>query len=69
MFVPYIKNVSMKCKEYVESHRHRHVMDMWKNIICSNTRTNFLVHLKHFEVVCVDIPNLFSMCTKLGWQL
>lgn len=49
------KKVSMKCKEYVESHRHEHVMDLWNNIYLS-TKCEFLVHLKHVEVVCVDIP-------------
>lgn len=51
------KNVSMKYKEYVESHRHEHVMDMWNNIIYSNIETDFIVHLKHFEVVCANILN------------
>lgn len=46
----------MKCKDYDESHRHEHVMDIWNNIIYSNTETDFVVHLKHFKVVCVDIP-------------
>lgn len=50
------KNVNMKCKEYVESHWHEHVIDMWNNIIYSNTETDFVVHLKHFEAVCVDTP-------------
>ena len=30
------KNVNMKCKEYVESHRQDHVMDIWNNIMYSN---------------------------------
>ncbi|KAI5409327.1 hypothetical protein KIW84_054942 [Lathyrus oleraceus] len=50
------KNVSMKFKEYVKSHRHEHVMDIWNNTIYLNTEYEFLVHLKYFEVVCVDIP-------------
>lgn len=50
------KNVSMKCKEYVESHKHEHVLDMWSNIIYSNTETDFVAHLNHFEVICADIP-------------
>lgn len=49
------KNVTMKCKEYVESHTHDHVMDLWNNIIYSNTKFEVLVHLKQFEVVCANI--------------
>ena len=50
----------MRCKEYVESYMHEHVMDIWNNIIYSNTFTDFLVHLKHFEVVHGDIPKKFK---------
>lgn len=54
------KNVSMRCKEYVESNRHDHVMDPWNNIIYSNTKSEFLVPQKHFEVVCADTPKFFQ---------
>lgn len=55
------KNISMKWKEYVESHRHGHDMDMWNNFIYSNRGTDFLVHLKHFEVICDDIPKVVEV--------
>lgn len=44
------------CKEYVYSHRNEHVMYMWNNIIYLNIEISFVVQLKHFEVVCADIP-------------
>lgn len=50
-----LKNLSMECEEYVKSHRHEYVIDLLNNIIYSNREYEFLVHLKHFEVVCNDI--------------
>lgn len=37
LFVFHIsKNVSMKCKEYVESNRQEHVMDIWNKVLYLN---------------------------------
>lgn len=46
----------MKCKEYVESNRKKHVMDLWNKIMYSNREFEFVEHLKNFEVVYADIP-------------
>ena len=46
----------MKCKEYVKSERHEHVMDLWNNIMYANRESEYLAHLKHFETVCANIP-------------
>ncbi|XP_058734041.1 uncharacterized protein LOC131605735 [Vicia villosa] len=60
-----LKNVSMKCKEYVKSERQEHVMDQWNNMMYSNTEDEFDVHLNHFESVCGDIPSFFKQCIQL----
>lgn len=67
MFVPYFKkNVGVKCKECVEYNRHEHVMDLWNKIMFSNKELRFVEHLKHFEVVCADIP-LFVQYVPKTW--
>lgn len=50
----------MKCKEYVESNRPNHFMDLWNKVMYSNMESEFVEHLKHFEVVYDDIPLFFQ---------
>lgn len=56
----------MECKEYFESHRKEHVMNLLNNIMYSNVEFMFAEHLKHFEVVCADIP-LFVYYVHETW--
>lgn len=56
----------MKCKEYVESNRQYHVKYLWSNIMYSNRESEFVEHLKHFEVVCANIP-LFVQYVHKTW--
>ncbi|XP_058772558.1 uncharacterized protein LOC131646563 [Vicia villosa] len=62
------KNVRMKYKEYVKSERQEHVMDQWNNMMYSNTKDEFDVHLNHFESVCGDIPS-FVKVEVAHWRL
>ncbi|XP_058764158.1 uncharacterized protein LOC131637576 [Vicia villosa] len=39
----------MKFKEYVKLERQEHAMDQWNNMMYSNTKDEFDVHLNHFE--------------------
>lgn len=45
----------MKCKEYINSERHDHVMDLWNNMMYINRETEFVAHFEHFETICADI--------------
>ena len=60
------KNVSMKCKKYVKSERQEHDMDQWNNMMYSNTKDEFDVHLNHLESVCGDISK-FVKYVKETW--
>ncbi|XP_058746892.1 uncharacterized protein LOC131619864 [Vicia villosa] len=60
------KNICLKCKEYVESERQEHVIDQWNNMMYSNTKDEFDVHLNHLEGICGNIPS-FVMYVKETW--
>lgn len=53
----FLKNVSMKCKDYVKYNRQKHVMNLWNKVMYSNSESDFEQNLQYFEVVCVDIPS------------
>lgn len=54
------KNVKMKYTEYVKSERQEHAIDLQNNIMYSNRETEFKKHLKHCQIVCVNITLLVN---------
>lgn len=61
-----LKNVGMKCKEHVEYNRKEHLMNLWNKFMYSDNEYEFEQKLKHFQVVCVDIP-LFVVYVYKTW--